>query len=254
MEPPEIAPILRELRIRSGLSFQGLADAMEAKGKSSIQHMFADGYRAGRWLEFDVASKFAVAVLGKGDPPITSAEVFALTGIPSVDSRAFELPDGAMPPAQAMPLDVPVFGTAMGAPLAWGLAASNGSVMVETTMLDTTEPIDYLRRPPALARVRGLYGVFVSGTSMEPRYEEADVVLVDPKRPPSNGDFVIVQLVTPDAHDGDRVSAVMIKRLVRRVGDAYELAQFNPPATFTVPRHIVRHIHRIVSTKDTIGI
>lgn len=163
-----------------------------------------------------------------------------------------EGPINAVPPANAEPFklegaaaveiadDVPVYGTALGAP-----RVVDGEA-IEQTMLNTGEVMTYFRRPPILNGQRNVYGVFVVGSSMDPRYSEGEPVFVDGKRPPRVGDDVVVYLRVPDEVDGERDAAVLIKRLVRRSGQFVELQQFNPPLTFRVDAERVSKIHRVI--------
>ena len=259
-----IGPAMRALRERAGLSYRDLAGKMGYKNPSSIQHLFADDYREGRVLDLDVARKFAGAVIGLGEPPIMPDEVFSLAGMVAssieaagTEGAAAKIDRNALPPLQEMPRDVPVYGTAIGAPLEFTSAGSDaeGFLAVEQTSLDRSEPIDYLRRTPAMAKKRDIYGILVIGSSMAPRFDDGDTVVVDPHYPPKIGDDVIVQLVGPNGQDGEeRVVSVLIKRLVRRSASWVELEQFNPAATFRIDMARVRSIHRIVPLGQIIGI
>src|SRR3546814_16974660 len=60
---------------------------------------------------------------------------------------------------------------------------------------------------------------------MEPRYRAGDLVYVDPRRAPSIGDDVIVQLVgevNPGA-DPAEIKHVLVKQLMRNTAAYYEL-------------------------------
>src|SRR3546814_4855878 len=73
--------------------------------------------------------------------------------------------------------------------------------------------------------------LYITGESMEPRYRAGDLVYVDPRRAPSIGDDVIVQLVgevNPGA-DPAEIKHVLVKQLMRNTAAYYELQQFNPP-------------------------
>lgn len=53
------------------------------------------------------------------------------------------------------------------------------------------QPIDYVRRPEPLARVRNAFGLYMIGGSMSPKYEPGDLLLVHPARPPMPRDHVL---------------------------------------------------------------
>jgi phage repressor protein C with HTH and peptisase S24 domain len=137
---------------------------------------------------------------------------------------------------------VPLLGTAFGGE--W-LDDSD----VETTELRLAEVLDYLARPPSLAGDDDAYAVEIVGESMAPRFEPGEQVFVSPKAAVRVGDDVIVQLKAAEDVEGSdlagQVTAVLIKRLVRRTAAHVELRQFNPDTTFKVPLERVRAIHRV---------
>jgi transcriptional regulator with XRE-family HTH domain len=80
-------------------------------------------------------------------------------------------------PAQAPPDDqLPIHGSAEGGP--FGLVV-------------TMAPIEYVRRPEPLARVRDAFGLYMIGEAMSPKYEAGDLLLVHPTRPATPRDHVL---------------------------------------------------------------
>lgn len=55
----------------------------------------------------------------------------------------------------------------------------------------------YIERPPQFNDPNG-FGVEISGDSMSPKYEDGQVVLVDTRKRPQNGDFALVGLMNGD--------------------------------------------------------
>ncbi len=49
-------------------------------------------------------------------------------------------------------------------------------------------------RPPDLIGVEGAYGVYVNGDSMRPRFKHGELIYVNPAKPVSSGDDVVIQL------------------------------------------------------------
>lgn len=145
----------------------------------------------------------------------------------------------AIPKAKA----VPVLGTAFGS----DLEDIDG---IETTELMLSEVLDYVPRPPSLANDETAYAVTTIGESMAPRFEPGELAFVSPKSPVNVGDDVLVQLKDP-GENGDhnqaaeRVTLVLLKRLVRRSSKEIELRQFNPEKTFRVPLARVQSMHRV---------
>jgi transcriptional regulator with XRE-family HTH domain len=64
--------------------------------------------------------------------------------------------------------DFPVHASAEGAP---------GQIIV------SAEPVDFTARPAPFIHVRDAYGLFITGTSMEPEYRRGDTALVNPHLP-----------------------------------------------------------------------
>lgn len=107
--------------------------------------------------------------------------------------------------------------------------------------------IQTIRRPEKLIGVAGAYAVYVTGTSMEPRYHPGELVHIHPGMPKQPGNYVLVQ--RKPLHEGDPPLAV-VKKLVRRSGSKVTLAQLNPPKTFEVPADEVISIHKIVGSSE----
>lgn len=111
--------------------------------------------------------------------------------------------------------DFPIFASARGGP---------GGMIV------TYDPIEYKERPAPLAGVKGAFGVYMIGESMEPVYQTGDMLLIHPTKPPRANDDVLV--VTSDGRGGD---LALVKRLVRQSDSNLVLRQFNPPHDFDQP-------------------
>ncbi|WP_311270513.1 LexA family transcriptional regulator [Sphingobium sp. WCS2017Hpa-17] len=144
--------------------------------------------------------------------------------------------------------DLPIFGTALGAPkIVEGEA-------VEQTMLNTGEIIQYVKRPVILNGRADAYGLYVQGQSMEPVHMEGDFALAETKRPAKVGDDVVVYLrPRTEDDDGERARSVLLKRLVRRTANYIELEQFNPAVTFRIETEEVLRIDRVLRLADLIG-
>jgi hypothetical protein len=244
---PTIGDKLLRLKTRSGLSLDRIAKAGGYKRRSSVQRYFESNYNPD-FLPLDVARKLADALTGKGSPQIERDEILTLAGVSDTNVRgtfAVNEPGGV----GAMPRDIPIYGTALGGELRTE-DLGNKPVNVEQSVLDQSEIIGYLRRPLALQDRKDLYGVYVSGSSMYPRFADGEAALVDPKRPPMIGDDVVIQMVDSDGSDGERVTLVLIKRLLRRSASFIELEQFNPPISFRINAKQVRAVHRIVPAAE----
>ena len=165
------------------------------------------------------------------------------------DRRVGYDPGAAAATAIELPRNLPVRGTARAHDMIFD---DDGEVHVEAHEIDMGEAIDHLRRPPLLAGRDDVYAIYVQGTSMEPKFEWGDAVIVDTRRPASPGDYVVVQLAAPDGEQDMRRMA-LIKRLVRRSGTFVELLQFNPSITFKIDAAKITSIHRVLSLTDLLG-
>lgn len=113
-----------------------------------------------------------------------------------------------------------------------------------TGMVVSYEPIEWVRRPEPLFNVKGGFGMYVVGDSMDPVFVQGDTLLVHPVKPPQRGDDVLVVL-----RDGDDAShAAMVKRLVGYDRDKVRLRQFNPPEEFDVEREKIQSMQLIVGS------
>jgi len=136
-----------------------------------------------------------------------------------------------------MPVDVPVYGTAVGG--SQGDFSFNGQV------------VDHVRRPPGVMRLRNLYALWVTGDSMSPWNRSGDLIYVSPARPAAPGDHVVVELHGTDEHEP---GAAMVKLLVARTATQLRLRQYNPDKEFQVPLSRVRSVHRVLSLRDLLGV
>ena len=111
-------------------------------------------------------------------------------------------------------------------------------------------PVDVRRRPPKLADAKDVYGLYVIGDSMEPAYYRGDLILVNPRRPPSIGSIVVVQI--RESEHGKR--RALLKRLVRRTANTLRLEQFNPPESIEIPADQVESVHLVLTMDDVVGV
>lgn len=126
-----------------------------------------------------------------------------------------------------------------------------GPFKVERLLLETDHVVRLIERPPALWNARDAYGIYFHGASMEPRFYQGEIGIADPRRPPSPGDDVVVQL--NDGNGGRDVVTVLVKQLVRATSAYVELRQFNPPHIFRIPRNQVARLHRLIGRNELLG-
>ncbi len=177
-------------------------------------------------------------LLGKADS--------ALQPVSEVSFREPPMPWGAPPPE-----GIPLIGSGFCDDLAIQ-DEDGGEFEVERVMLEADHVIRMITRPPALVGARDAYAIYYHGSSMEPRFRQGDVGVVDPRRPAAPGDDVVVQLRNSDGTED--VMTVLVKELVRATGSYVELRQFNPQRVFRIPRARVAHLHRIVPIAELLGV
>jgi len=129
------------------------------------------------------------------------------------------------------PRDLRVLGMAECGPDGWSLW--NGEVIEMTS------------RPPNLAGASQAYAVYIVGSSMEPRYFSGELAHINPGRPVSIGDFVLIQ-VRPEP--GETTPRAVIKRLVKRSPTKVTLEQYNPAKTMEIRASEIISIHQIVGS------
>lgn len=136
------------------------------------------------------------------------------------------------------PRNVPVFGTVPGGP--------EGSFIMNEAIVT-----EYLPRPPGIASLKEVYGLYIVGDSMKGfGSSEGDVIYVSPTRPPVIGGLVVVQL--QDDKTGEPVAA-MVKQYHGRTATHLKLAQFNPAKDIQVALGRVRSIHRVLTLRELMG-
>jgi phage repressor protein C with HTH and peptisase S24 domain len=145
-------------------------------------------------------------------------------------------PQGATPAIAALPIDVPVLGVAVG--------GSDGDFRLNGQV------VDYVRRPPGIASLRNVYGLWLVGDSMSPWNKNGDLIYVSPARPPVIGDHIVIQL--QDTADGEPGLA-MVKLLIGKTPTQLKLGQYNPTREFNLALTKVKAIHKVLSLRELLG-
>lgn len=224
---------LRRLQERAGLSYEAIAKAAGYSGRSSVQRFFSPDYTP-TYLPLTVAERLARAF---ESTEVGREPILALAGLPRSNAKVITFEGAGL---DRMTRDVPVYGTALGASHEF-----NGQAIEQTT-LNTGEVIGYFQRPTILNGRANVYGLYIQGASMSPRFEHGESAFVEKGKPPRIGDEVVVYMRCPETDDGATASGVMIKRLARMAADYVELEQFNPPVTFKVDRSRILRIDRVI--------
>ncbi len=191
-------------------------------------------------------SEVIACLAGRAGPLAGSDDVPPPRALPAGEGGApmGEAPAGAfgfnaarLPPTAAMPLDVPVFGTAVGG--VDGDFEMNGEV------------IDRVRRPPGLTNARNAFALYVVGTSMSPRYDEGDLIFLHPGRPPVPGCDVVVELHAQDEFGRHKA---LLKTYGGKTPTRLLLSQLNPAGPVEIPLDQVRQVLRVLRTNELLGV
>ena len=211
----------------------GVAISTVSRWESETHHTsMARLRRLAQVFETSVSSLFA-------DPPHAGPHA-AARAAPANDAAPIAPP--GMPALEDLPRDVPVYGAA-GAALARP-AGYNGALHL------TADPVDKVRRPPALLDVPDAYAVFVDGDSMAPLFRSGDLVFLHPHQPPRAGDAVLIEM----RHAPDDPPEFYIKELLTRTAETISTRQYNPAATIEFDRNHVIRVHKILTGNALIGL
>lgn len=126
---------------------------------------------------------------------------------------------------------------------------------VELTRLNTGDIVEYVRRPTILNGKRGVYALYIQGSSMHPVLPDGEMIVAARDMPMKIGDNVVVYLRTDDvdADDGQASRGVLVKELVRRSASYVELRQYQPQKDFRVEMSQVVRIDRILTRREMLS-
>jgi phage repressor protein C with HTH and peptisase S24 domain len=205
---------LREFRKRSGLTLSALA---ALAGTTAAQ----------------------VGKLEKGERRMTVEWMQRLAPPLGVEAKDLLPPSGAAPSPRAAA--APAFVRLPEAPrdLIPVRSAARGGDEQEMFLRDG--PIDFIRRPGALAQVAEAYAIYMLGDSMFPRFRQGQLLHVNPFKPPQPGTGVVVV---------KRNDAVLIKEFLRRDSRRLVIKQYNPEQLIEVPNEDIVDLHTIVGLEE----
>lgn len=207
---------------RAGLS-RDMVRSLENRGPRATVNM-ATILKLANALEIDPNVLIAAMPFQKGPPPKTIERQIG-------GERPHDLT--SVTPG---PRDVPVLGTAAG--------SSAGAFQL------TTEVIEYVRRPPALATTQGAYALYVENDSMVPRFWPGDLIFVHPHRPLAIDDVMVVQ-TKPNA---TAPMESFIKVFKGRTSEWLLGEQYNPKANVRYKRDTIIAAHKVLSTAEMFGL
>ena len=142
-----------------------------------------------------------------------------------------------LPVSAEMAKDLPVRGTAAGAGGDTGAMQFDGGV------------VDYVRRPPGISGAKEVYGLYVVGDSMWPRYPNGELVICHPRRPVNPGNDVVLQVQREEHAEIE----VFVKTFVKKTQKEVVVQQYNPARTLSFKAGDVAAIHRILTLPELLG-
>lgn len=164
-------------------------------------------------------------------PPLTTRPYAKVT---ILESKGFRRSNVGEPAAQNfvdsrrnLPLmrnDLPVFGTSL----------RSGAMLV------TSKPVNRRERPDMLAHNDDAYGLIVSGDSMDPEAKNGSTALVDPHKPPQDGDTCVFAT----KENGD--SVVVVRQLLSHTDKVWHVHQHRPRRDYDLQRSEWPTCHTVV--------
>ncbi len=151
--------------------------------------------------------------------------------------REVRATDVSMPLPFEMPKDVPVMGTAAG-------SHERGAFQL------SSEPIDYVRRPPTLMHAKNIYSLYVEGESMVPQFSPGDLLFLNPDKPPHIGDPVVIQVQTSAEGNFEATLGILLKRTAGTV----TIQKHNPSAMIEIDRATIAYMHKVLTPNEIYGV
>lgn len=109
------------------------------------------------------------------------------------------------------------------------------------SMVLSSDPVEYIARPDAMARISDGYGIIVVSTSMVPEFKPGDVAHVHKVLPPIAGEACVLY-----SDDGNGAVLVTIKSFIKATAADWHVEQWNPKRKFTLSRKDWQTCHRVV--------
>lgn len=102
------------------------------------------------------------------------------------------------------------------------------------------DAVTFVDRPATLTNAPNVFGFYMVGDTMSPAIDNGDLRFVDPARPPSAGDYVLIREIDESGEN----AVAHVKRLVRRTGSEIVAEQISPPqeVKFSAAKVVVQRI------------
>jgi SOS-response transcriptional repressor LexA len=152
-----------------------------------------------------------------------------------------------------LPKTVPLFGAAADNEIAFH--KYNGSLPIELLSYDFDKPVDFCRAPPRIQLRDDVYAIVVFGTSMLPRFREGELLYIDPKSRPREGEDALVR-VNDEFAPRPGKSWVALKTFVDHdfMEGHHLFEQYSPATQFNVPFKQYSEIHRVIPLRELLSL
>jgi phage repressor protein C with HTH and peptisase S24 domain len=224
MDSKEIGQVIRSAREARGFS-QAKLGSLIGVSQASIQAIETGGTAKSKYLP-EIAGHLGLA-----------ADAIGLPNAPNEATTQEVVPGPDFNPSDLGQRDIPVLGTAMG-------GTEDDERPIDFWL--TGEVENHVVRPKGLMRAKNVFALYVGGDSMEPRFEERDMVYVQ-RTMPGIGDDIVIEL-HPIVDGGDHPT--FIKRLVRRNGSFITVKQYNPPKELQFNMKEIKNLFRVIPLKE----
>lgn len=215
--------------IKQAIDEHGLTPEDAAKRSGLERSYFRKLFERGTTPKLDTMRKISAGL----DIPLERLS----GGLAQADTVGDDRQTLRVPSRHEMPNDVPVLGTAAGSHL-------RGAFQL------TTDPVDFVRRPPALMGARDIYSLYVEGESMIPQFWPADLLFISPHKPVKVGDPVVVQ----SQLNGNGAVEATIGIFLRRSTDWIVIQKHNPRAEVEIARTTLVSMHKVLTMNELFGV
>lgn len=235
---------LKQLRERSNLSVRDVAKLV-GWGHSRVQY-YEDVFKKD-FIPREIVELLASALVGRGDPPVTEAEVYALAGMPPPRSKAEEGNGRAMPHTR----DSSIEGSFLDLPTNRIQSKDNPFREIEYVSTHPDAEWGDYEVDGELAAARAQRLLRVETDRMAPRYLPGETIILE-HAAPRDGDHVWVEMRPPSGGVSKRTA--MLRLLKEQTGTTLTLVHYSPKRTQTiVERRRILAVYRVLSFEDLLA-
>lgn len=252
----ESAKKFKALRNRAGLSTRELG-RLVGWGHTRVQY-YEDEFKKA-YLPQEVLKLFAPHLVGRGNPPITHAEVWALSGLlPALGVSDETVPDSepevatllrhsdATISSDAEP-NSPTLAFSRREELVRDLPFYETSVGEEGGTLMSRQSVRFVGRLERLVGREDVFSFKVATNEMEDRFEVGELIFCE-RAPAALTEYVLVELRGEE--DGKR--RVLLRRLVKSSHGSIDVEQLRPKRTTTIRRADIKEVWRVMRGNDLV--